>query len=144
MTDPYDLNRFVTAQDMVYERVLVELRQGEKRSHWMWFMFPQFRGLGSSFRSEKFAIKSIEEAQAYLAHPVLGARLRECVALVNQIDDRPIDAVFGYPDTMKFQSSITLFARATTDNAIFKEALERHFAGAADANTLALLEEEGR
>lgn len=142
MTDPFDLNRFVIAQDPVYERVVAELRQGEKRSHWMWFIFPQFKGLGSSFRSEKFAIKSIEEAQAYLAHPILGARLRECVPLVNRIDDRSIDAVFGYPDTMKFQSSVTLFAEATKDNGIFKEALERHFAGLADAKTLALLDRE--
>src|SRR5262245_18328059 len=90
MTDPLDLNRFVTAQDPVYERVLAELRQGEKQSHWMWFIFPQFRGLGSSYMSQKYAIRSIEEAQAYLGHPVLGPRLRQCVELVNRIDDREI------------------------------------------------------
>src|SRR5262245_17212031 len=144
VSDPFDLDRFVAAQDPVYDRVLAELRQGEKRSHWMWFIFPQFTGLGSSFRSEKYAIKSIEEARAYLAHPILGVRLRECVELVNGIDDRPIDAVFGYPDTMKFQSSVTLFGAATGDNAVFNEALERHFAGVADAKTLALLAEERR
>ena len=114
-------------------------RTSPRREAELWFTFPQFRGLGASFTSQKYAIRSIEEAQAYLAHPLLGARLRECVDLVNRIHDRPIDAIFGYPDTMKFRSSLRLFCEAAADNAIFKDALQKYFAGMSDPRTLSLL-----
>ncbi|MEO8408514.1 MAG: DUF1810 domain-containing protein, partial [Oxalobacteraceae bacterium] len=110
MNDSYNLQRFVDAQTPVYDTVCAELRAGRKRSHWMWFIFPQIEGLGSSAMARKFAIASVEEAQAYLAHPVLGPRLRQCSRFVADLDGRAIDAIFGYPDDMKFQSSMTLFA----------------------------------
>jgi uncharacterized protein (DUF1810 family) len=110
--DPYSLQRFLDAQAPVYERVLGELRAGRKRSHWMWFVFPQIAGLGQSEMARRYAISSLAEAKTYREHPVLGARLRDCTALVNQVDGRSIDEIFGYPDDLKFHSSMTLFARA--------------------------------
>lgn len=133
--DPHDLARFVEAQARVYDTVRSELRAGCKQSHWMWFVFPQLSGLGSSATARRFAIGSIEEAQAYLAHPVLGPRLRECTALVNAIEGRHIGAIFGYPDDRKFHSSMTLFARAAPGSTEFRAALARFFDGREDPLT---------
>src|SRR5215467_5629624 len=108
--DRYNLKRFVAAQDPVFEQVRGELRAGRKRSHWMWFIFPQIRGLGQSSTALHFGISSLQEARAYLRHPLLGSRLRECTALVNALQDRSIEEVFGYPDHLKFRSCMTLFA----------------------------------
>ncbi|KVO67586.1 calpastatin [Burkholderia ubonensis] len=137
MDDPYDLQRFVDAQDPVYAQVCDELRSGRKRSHWMWFVFPQIEGLGDSVMAQRYAIASLREANAYLRHPVLGERLRECTRLVNHVDGRSIKEIFGYPDYLKFRSSVTLFAHATSDNAVFVEALEKYYGGEADHSTLA-------
>ena len=137
--DPFNLQRFVDAQDAVYEHVLVELRQGCKRSHWMWFVFPQIAGLGSSPMAQRYAIGSRKEAAAYLDHPVLGPRLRECARLVTATQGRRIDDILGAPDDMKFHSSMTLFAQATTDNADFHAALDKYFAGKPDRATLSRL-----
>ncbi|KVG72349.1 DUF1810 domain-containing protein [Burkholderia ubonensis] len=137
MDDPYDLQRFVDAQDPVYAQVCDELCSGRKRSHWMWFVFPQIEGLGDSVMAQRYAIASLREADAYLRHPVLGERLRECTRLVNHVDGRSIQEIFGYPDYLKFRSSVTLFAHATSDNAVFVEALEKYYGGEADHSTLA-------
>jgi uncharacterized protein (DUF1810 family) len=139
-SDPYNLQRFLEAQDGVFEQVVAELREGRKRGHWMWFVFPQLRGLGHSFMAELYAISSLEEAEAYLSHPVLGARLKECTRLVNQIDST-VDHIFGYPDNLKFRSSMTLFAQVQGDDQIFKDALERYFGGEPDQRTLSRLQE---
>ncbi|AIO70088.1 DUF1810 domain-containing protein [Burkholderia oklahomensis] len=136
MDDPYDLQRFVDAQGPVYAQVCDELRNGHKRSHWMWFVFPQIEGLGDSAIAQRYAISTLDEAAAYLRHPLLGARLRECTRLVNDVEGHSIQAIFGYPDDLKFRSSVTLFAHATPDNAVFVEALEKYFGGEADHNTL--------
>ena len=127
MNDPWDLQRFVDAQNPVYERVCAELRRGCKETHWMWFVFPQMRGLGQSAMATRYGISSQAEAEAYLLHPVLGPRLRECTGLVNLIDGRTVDEIFGSPDNLKFRSSMTLFASATQDNAVFAEALRKYF-----------------
>lgn len=134
--DPYNLQRFVEAQDPVFQRVCSELRSGSKRSHWMWFIFPQIRGLGQSAVSVKYSISSLAEAEAYLTHSVLGPRLRECTRLVNHVDGRSVEDIFGYPDDLKFHSSITLFARATPDNQVFMDALQKYFRGEFDQLTL--------
>ena len=136
MSDPHNLQRFVDAQNPVYTRVLAQLRAGRKTSHWMWFVFPQIEGLGSSPMAQEFAIASLAEARAYLAHPVLGARLDECTRLVLAVKDRPIDAILGYPDNLKFKSSMTLFARATDANTLFQDALNQCFDGQPDTRTL--------
>ena len=136
MKDPYDLERFVVAQNPQFEEVLAELRAGRKRSHWMWFVFPQLRGLGYSALAQKFGIASLDEARAYLAHPVLGSRLRECTRLVNQVQGRTIEDILGTPDNLKFRSSMTLFSHAASDNQAFVDALQRYFGGEADALTL--------
>jgi len=120
-----ELQRFVDAQDPVYERVLAELRGGRKVTHWMWFVFPQMKGLGHSAMAERYGIASQAEASAYLKHPVLGPRLGECTRLVNEIEGKSIDEIFGYPDDLKFRSSMTLFASATPDNAAFLQALRK-------------------
>ena len=139
MDDPYNLQRFVAAQAPVFEQVCTELRAGSKQTHWMWFIFPQIAGLGRSATARRFAISSPEEAGAYLQHPLLGARLRECARLVNRIDGRSISAIFGYPDDLKFHSSMTLFARVASDNAVFEEALGKYFGGQGDPATLGKL-----
>jgi uncharacterized protein (DUF1810 family) len=139
MDDLYDLQRFVDAQDAVYAQVCDELRHGRKRSHWMWFVFPQIQGLGASAMARRFAISSLAEAEAYLRHPLLGPRLRESTQLVNLVNERTIEEIFGYPDYLKFRSSISLFARATSDNDVFVEALRKYFDGEADPQTLQLL-----
>lgn len=139
MDDPFRLQRFVDAQNAVYDTVCAELRAGRKRSHWMWFIFPQIAGLAHSAAAHMFAISSLDEAKAYLDHPVLGARLRECSQLVAAIDGRTVEQIFGYPDDLKFRSSMTLFAQTTTDNAVFIDCLQKYFAGQPDPATLALL-----
>jgi uncharacterized protein (DUF1810 family) len=138
--DPYSLQRFLDAQAPVYERVLGELRAGRKRSHWMWFVFPQIAGLGQSEMARRYAISSLAEAKAYLEHPVLGARLRECTELVNKVDGPSIEEIFGYPNDLKFHSSMTLFARAADDDNVFDAALRKYFGGAEDCQTLGRLE----
>ena len=136
MDDPYNLQRFLDAQSAVFDTVRAELSQGNKRTHWMWFIFPQIKGLGNSEISRRFSISGRQEAQAYLDHPVLGARLRECTELVNRVEGRSAYQIFGNPDCMKFQSSITLFGLVTIENAIFEEALEKYFDGKPDKMTL--------
>ncbi len=137
--DPYDLRRFVDAQERTYDTVIGELTAGRKRSHWMWFIFPQLRGLGSSPTAVRFAISSADEARAYLAHELLGPRLRECARLVARIDGRSTEEIFGWPDDLKLRSSMTLFARAADDNADFVAVLEKFYGGEEDPATLALL-----
>jgi uncharacterized protein (DUF1810 family) len=137
--DPYDLARFVHAQQNVYERALEELRAGHKRSHWMWFVFPQIDGLGSSAMSRRYAIRSIREAREYLRHPVLGARLAECTAAVNELDGRSARQIFGTPDDRKFRSSMTLFELVDGADSVFASALVKYFAGERDARTIELL-----
>jgi len=130
MNDPYDLQRFVDAQAPVFDQVCAELRSGRKQTHWMWFVFPQLKGLGSSATSKKFAIASQAEADAYLRHSVLGPRLIECTRLVNRIEGRSIEEVFGYPDDLKFRSCMTLFASVSPDNPVFAQALQKYFEAA--------------
>jgi len=134
-----DLGRFVTAQQPVYDEVLEELRRGHKTSHWMWFVFPQIAGLGHSPMSERYAIGSLEEARAYLAHPLLGARLRECTGLLLALTGRTAEDVFGRIDATKLRSSMTLFHRAAPDEPIFRQVLDQWFGGTADPMTDALL-----
>jgi uncharacterized protein (DUF1810 family) len=137
--DPYDLRRFVDAQESVYRTVVAELRAGRKRSHWIWFIFPQLRGLGRSGTAIRYGIASRDEAAAYLAHPVLGPRLRECTRLVAQVDGRSIEEIFGWPDNLKVRSSMTLFAQATDDNADFQAVLEKYYGGEPDPATIDIL-----
>ena len=137
--DPYDLQRFVEAQDPVYDAVCAELSNGRKESHWMWFIFPQLRGLGHSHMAHKFGISSRQEAEAYLKHPVLGPRLRECSHLVNLVEGRSIHQILGYPDDLKFKSSMSLFASVAPDEHVFREALQKYFGGELDRLTLELL-----
>jgi uncharacterized protein (DUF1810 family) len=143
MNDFYNLQRFITAQSPVYPFVCAELRNGYKASHWMWFIFPQIRGLGHSAMANKFAISSLEEARAYLDHEILGNRLRECTQLVTQIEGRTIQQILGSPDDLKFVSSMTLFAMATTNNLDFERALQKYFAGKYDQLTVELLSRSG-
>ena len=137
--DPFDLERFVAAQSGVIERVRAELQSGRKQSHWRWFVFPQLAGLGFSPMAQRYAIASLDEARAYLAHHLLGARLRECTELVLAIHGKTAHDIFGAPDDLKFRSCLTLFAEAAPDEIVFNVALEKYFAGAKDARTLALL-----
>jgi uncharacterized protein (DUF1810 family) len=139
MEDRYNLQRFVEAQEPVYGQACAELRAGRKQTHWMWFIFPQLRGLGRSSTAEKFGISSLEEAQAYAAHPALGARLRECCRSLLQLDSGDARAVFGFPDDLKLRSSMTLFARAAPAESVFREVLDRFFGGEEDAATLRLI-----
>ena len=134
-----ELDRFLDAQRSVYDHVLDELRQGRKRSHWMWFVFPQIAGLGSSEMSQRYAISSLAEARAYLAHPVLGERLRECTRLVAATEGRTAEQIFGEVDAMKLRSSMTLFHRAAPDETVFGRVLARFFDGVADEATDASL-----
>jgi len=139
LDDRFHLQRFVDAQRPVYETVLGELRAGRKRSHWMWFIFPQIAGLGQSSMAQRFALRSLDEAKAYLAHPVLGPRLRECAGLMAAIDGRSITEVLGHPDDLKFRSSMTLFARAAPADPIFADCVRQYFGGEPDPETLARL-----
>jgi uncharacterized protein (DUF1810 family) len=136
MLDPHDLQRFVDAQERVYDQVCVELRRGRKTSHWMWFIFPQTEGLGHSALAKRYAISSLEEARAYLEHPILGPRLSECTRWVNRVEGKTIREILGYPDDLKFRSSMTLFAHATADNHEFRESLQKYYAGEPDTMTL--------
>ncbi len=137
--DPYDLDRFISAQEGVYDRVLAELRDGLKRTHWMWYIFPQIDGLGHSPRARQYAIKSLEEARQYLSHPVLGTRLRECSDAVLAIRDRSASEVFGYPDDMKLQSCMTLFTLVTDPGSVFERVLDKYYQGKRDARTLQII-----
>jgi uncharacterized protein (DUF1810 family) len=139
MPDAFDLQRFVTAQDPVLARVQQELRDGQKRSHWMWFVFPQIAGLGHSAMAQRYALSSLAEAWAYLAHPQLGPRLRGCTALVNAVQERSLHQIFGSPDDMKFHSCMTLFVHAEPGASCFQAALDRYFGGTQDQATLAKL-----
>jgi uncharacterized protein (DUF1810 family) len=138
MTDTFDLQRFVDAQGPVYSRVMTELREGRKRSHWIWFVFPQLSGLGYSAMAQRFAITSGEEAAAYLAHPILGPRLRECTTLIIAIKGRTIREILGSPDDLKFCSSMTLFGAVSGDPE-FEQAIAKYYGGAQDQKTLDLL-----
>ncbi len=139
MSDIYNLQRFLDAQDSIYEEVLKELKQGRKTSHWMWYIFPQIKGLGRTTTAQKFAISSLEEAKAYLQNPVLGSRLRECTQLVLDIENHDIQEIFGYPDYLKFRSSMTLFLKATKDNKIFQDAIFKYFEDQPDQLTLDII-----
>lgn len=137
MADPYQLDRFVVAQDEgSYRAAVGELRAGRKTSHWMWFIFPQVAGLGRSAAAQHFAISSLDEAQAYLRHPVLGPRLRECVQLLAALDGKSADQILGSVDAMKLRSSLTLFMAAAPDEPLFRDVLAKYFGGAADQLTL--------
>jgi uncharacterized protein (DUF1810 family) len=139
MDDRFNLQRFVDAQARVYEEVRRELRAGRKESHWMWFVFPQIAGLGQSPTSIRFAVASLEEARAYLAHPVLGARLRECAKLALDVEGKTARQIFGPIDVMKFRSSMTLFMKAAPDEPLFSRCLEKYFSGGPDPATLEIL-----
>jgi len=139
-TDRFDLQRFLDAQEGTYGRALAEIRRGRKQSHWMWYIFPQIEGLGRSSTTQYYAIKSREEARQYLAHPVLGARLRECVRALLALEGRSASQIFGYPDTLKLRSSLTLFAQVDKEgDAIFEAALEKYYQGEPDERTLEIL-----
>ncbi len=139
MSDRFNLQRFVDAQASVYQEVRQELRAGRKESHWMWFIFLQIAGLGTSPTSVRFAIASLDEARAYLAHPVLGPRLRECAKLAVDVEGRTAREIFGPVDEMKFRSSKTLFAQAAPDEDVFQRCVDKYFAGSHDPATLARL-----
>ena len=143
MADPFNLERFMSAQAAVFPRVVEELHAGEKRSHWIWFIFPQIKGLGHSSQAEYYGIGSLQEAAEYLRHPVLGERLRQCTRLVTQVEGRDLSRILGSPDDLKFRSSMTLFARAAEeaglDAADFNDALKKYFNGEGDPLTLAML-----
>jgi uncharacterized protein (DUF1810 family) len=138
--DPHDLRRFIVAQEQDYDAALAELRGGRKRSHWMWYVFPQFDGLGVSATSRRYAVKSVAEAEAYLRHPVLGARLRECAEAVLDIDGRSAAEIFGPPDDMKLRSCATLFAYTSQEGSVFHRIIDRYFGGRHDDRTLQLIE----
>lgn len=137
--DLYDLNRFVKAQASDYARALAEIRQGKKRSHWMWYIFPQFAGLGFSATSQHYAIKSLAEAEAYLQHPILGARLVECAKAMLQVNGRSAYEILGSPDDMKLRSCATLFAQVSPAGSVFHQLLDQYFQGELDARTLELI-----
>lgn len=141
--DPHDLTRFLAAQDGIYDDALAEIKAGRKRSHWMWFVFPQFAGLGFSATSRHFAIRSAAEARAYLAHPVLGPRLVECAETALSIEGRTAREIFGSPDDLKLKSSATLFASVSTDGSAFHRLLDKYFDGQPDRRTLELLASAG-
>lgn len=138
-SDPFQLTRFVNAQDKIYDRVLAELKDGRKRSHWMWFVFPQIEGLGSSSTTQYYSIKSLEEARQYLKHPVLGKRLRECTETILALEGLSASSIFGYPDDLKLKSSMTLFAGVAEPQSVFSRALEKYYQGNPDERTVTLL-----
>jgi uncharacterized protein (DUF1810 family) len=138
-SDPHNLNRFLEAQADDYEQALAEIRRGRKESHWMWYVFPQFAGLGFSATSQRYAIKSRAEAEAYLAHPVLGTRLRECAEVALRVEGKTAHQIFGSPDDMKLKSCATLFAAVSPDQSVFHQLLDRYYDGQRDARTLELL-----
>jgi uncharacterized protein (DUF1810 family) len=140
--DPYHLNRFVQAQESDYEQALEEIRSGRKRTHWMWYIFPQYEGLGFSPMSRRYSIKSLAEAKAYLTHSVLGPRLITCVEAVLQVEGRSASEIFGSPDDMKLQSCATLFACVSEPGSVFHQLLHKYFGDGRDVNTLHLLDNE--
>ena len=140
MDDPFELQRFVDAQDPVIDDACSELRAGRKRSHWMWFVFPQLAGLGHSAMAQRYAIASLAEARAYLAHPLLGPRLRDCSALVLAVEGRDVHQIFGAPDDLKFWSSMTLFDVAAPSEPVFRDCLNKYFGGRSDRGTLSRIE----
>jgi uncharacterized protein (DUF1810 family) len=142
MTDTYNLQRFVDAQDRGYGLVLQELRAGQKLGHWMWYIFPQIQGLGSSATSQEYAIKSRDEAKAYWEHPILGLRLRECTQLVMNVEGCSAEQIFSYPDNLKFRSCMTLFERSATEPTIFRAALLKYFGGEPDELTVDMLKSQ--
>jgi uncharacterized protein (DUF1810 family) len=148
MADTNDLRRFLLAQDgrdgmdTIYERALEELQAGRKETHWMWFIFPQLAGLGSSFMAQKYAIASLDEARAYLAHPVLGPRLRACVAALNAVEGKTAREILDFPDNLKLHSCLTLFVQASEDSGVFKAALAKYFDGALDVESMRLLQSQ--
>jgi uncharacterized protein (DUF1810 family) len=139
MSDLFNLRRFVDAQNPLFEQVQAELEAGSKQGHWMWFVFPQVKGLGHSELANFYGIGSRQEAEAYLQHPILGPRLRECTELVNRVEGRSIDAILGYPDNLKFRSSMTLFSLVSPEDQVFRQALEKYFSGEMDPRTVDLL-----
>ena len=139
MSDPFDLNRFVRAQEADYEGALAEIRSGRKRSHWMWYIFPQFAGLGPSAMSQRYAINSLAEARAYLAHPILGPRLTEIADAVLNVQGRTAHEIFGSPDDLKLSSSATLFALVSPADSVFQRIIDKYFDGSRDEKTLALV-----
>ena len=141
MADPYDLQRFVRAQEHDYEEALSEIRSGRKRSHWMWYIFPQFDGLGVSPTSKRYAVKSVVEARAFLAHPLLGRRLRECAAAAVRIEGLSAADIFGSPDDMKLRSCATLFASVSPAGSVFHRIIDKYFHGEPDADTVRLMHE---
>lgn len=138
--DPYDLDRFLSAQADSYETALSEIRNGEKLTHWMWYIFPQIDGLAASPTSKRFAIKSIEEARAYLEHPVLGPRVRECAEAALAVEGRSARSIFGSPDDLKLRSCATLFACVTPPGSVFERLLAKYYGGERDSSTLRLLD----
>jgi uncharacterized protein (DUF1810 family) len=137
--DPHDLNRFISAQEGVSDRALAELRDGLKRSHWMWFIFPQIEGLGHSSTTRHYSIKSLEEARQYLAHPVLGARLKECAGAVLAVQGRTAADIFGHPDDWKLQSSMMLFELVSDTGSVFGQVLDKYYQGKRDPRTLQIV-----
>lgn len=137
--DRFELNRFVTAQEDSYSAALSELKAGQKRSHWMWYVFPQIDGLGQTSMSKRYSIKSLDEAREYLQHPVLGARLKECVEAILGINNRSASEIFGFPDVLKLKSSMTLFEQAAENDSVFSSVLEKYYQGERDQRTLELL-----
>lgn len=138
--DTFDLSRFIDAQDRAYDLALVELKNGQKRTHWMWYIFPQVDGLGYSATSKYYAIKSLEEARQYLNHPVLGQRLLECAEAVFAVESRSASEIFGYPDDLKLKSSMTLFAYIAVPGCVFSRVLDKYFNGEQDTLTLQILD----
>jgi uncharacterized protein (DUF1810 family) len=142
--DPYNLQRFVDAQREIFGQVLSELREGRKQSHWMWYIFPQIKGLGSSPMAQRYAVLSLDEARAYWGHPVLGDRLRECTQLVTAARGQSIEDILAYPDNLKFHSSMTLFTHATNHDAVFEDALRKYFRTEYDHLTMEKMWPAGR
>ena len=139
-SDPFQLSRFVEAQEKIYTRALAELENGRKRSHWMWFVFPQIEGLGFSSTTQYFSIKSLEEARRYLDHPLLGKRLIECAETILALEGQTASSIFGYPDDLKLKSSMTLFAAAAEPHSVFSRVLGKYYQGNRDERTVAILE----
>jgi uncharacterized protein (DUF1810 family) len=137
--DPYNLTRFVQAQEEDYQQALSEIRSGRKRSHWMWYMFPQFDGLGSSWTSQRYSVKSVAEAQAYLGHPVLGPRLVACAEAALRVDGLSAHEIFGSPDDLKLRSCATLFASVSSEGSVFHQLIDKYFHGKSDDRTLRLI-----
>lgn len=139
MTDPFELSRFIAAQEPIYAQALAEVRSGRKTSHWMWFVFPQIVGLGSSAMAQRYAISGADEARTYLAHPMLGHRLSECAEALLGVEGRSAFEIFGSPDDMKLKSSMTLFAEVSAPDSAFGKVLDRYYEGQKDPRTLELL-----